>query len=177
MKNILKFILIILLIALILFIINFTRNYLIINNLFSAENKLGNITDYYYKNEDNYNKQTQEVYSNKNFFFETTTFENKTFKLLFDKNNNTLTTLSENNDINTETNTSYIVTTPYKNVFFIGDTDKNKLIKEYLFKPIQTEDNFYILKYNDSEAIWYINKNTYQIEKYILERKHLLLYC
>lgn len=167
MKKLFKIISIIIITLILLFVINLVRNIIIINNLFSAESKLGNITDYYYKYEDNDINQTQEVYVNEKYFLEMITANSKTLKLLFDKTTNTLTKISENNDIVTENNSTYEITTPYKNVFFLGDAAKSAVIKEYLFKPIKVENNFYILKYNNSETLWYVNKNTYQIKKYI----------
>lgn len=166
MKKLFKIILILLVLLIILFIINLIRNILIINNLFSAEDRL-NITDYYYKHEDNDLNQTHEVYVNDNYFLEILTNNNTSLKLLFDKTTNTLTKISRNNDIITENNPSYEITTPYKNVFFLGDGAKSAIIKEYLFKPIKIENNFYILNYYNSETSWYVNKDTYQIEKYI----------
>lgn len=167
MKKLFKIILILIVLLILLFIINLIRNTLIINKLFSAESKLGNITDYYYKHEDNDIKQIQEVYENENYFLEIITTNNTTFKVLFDKTTNTLTTISKDNKITTENNSAYKITAPYKNVFFLEDTDKSEVIKEYFLKPITTEDNFYIIKYNNSETSWYVNKDTYQIEKYI----------
>ena len=167
MKKLFKIISIIIIVLILLFIINLVRNIIIINNSFSAESKLGNITDYYYKHEDNDLNQTHEVYVNDNYFLEILTNNNTSLKLLFDKTTNTLTTISENNEITKENHSAYEITTPYKNLFFLGDTDKSEVLKEYLFKPIKSEDNFYIIKYNNSETLWYINKDTYQIEKYI----------
>lgn len=169
MKKCFRIVLILIFIFIIVFLINFIRNYSILNSLFSYSEvfstysfeeiiKTNNIT---YKNC---------IYFQNNIYY-IKVFENDEhiYNIWIDNINNEyiLQTIKDNKISKEEYNDFY--TKKYKSVYLNShDFTVLKLIVEnYLFRPILENNNEYILTIYDNESTIWVNKENKMIFKII----------
>lgn len=192
MKKIIKIILVLIILLFIFFAINFIRNIVIINKIYSAENmykdKTNCKTEYL-----NISNIEQDGIVNKNKFILTKLGEKtKTENFEYDRENDSfrkVTTLIEEKiddkikkisiSHDTKEYSEYIDENDYempRPLTFFTEVDclKNELIMNYIIKPIKENSSQYIIKIlnedDNVEYSYYINKNTLLIDKIMYEQ-------
>lgn len=192
MKKIIKIILVLIILLFIFFAINFIRNIVIINKIYSAENmykdKTNCKTEYL-----NISNIEQDGIVNKNKFILTKLGEKtKTENFEYDRENDSfrkVTTLIEEKiddkikkisiSHDTKEYSEYIDENDYempRPLTFFTEVDclKNELIINYIIKPIKENSSQYIIKIlnedDNVEYSYYINKNTLLIDKIMYEQ-------
>lgn len=164
-----KIVLILILIIFIVFLVNLTRNYLILKSLFSFNKYINN---YYFeetiKSNDIKNKNC--IYAqNNNYYIEMYENDEKIYNMWIDDiSKEYILQDIEKNQITKEEYSDFY-TKKYKAIYLNCHdvTISNLLIQKYLFTPIIEEDNEYIIMVYNNEAKVFINKDSKLIDKVI----------
>lgn len=174
-KKMFKIIIPITILLLILFMINIIRNYNILNQI-AKQNEETEISmeNYYFEHITETEPYTykEEIYVYDGTYLIKDYMNDKLYKKIwFDLSSGQSISIDDNNNFNR--NVSYSsFQREYKEILLIKQDSKKetfkKLLLNYLFKPIQEENNNYMIKKDDNKI--YINKETGLIEKIISDK-------
>ena len=180
-KNLLTILLTILIIVLLLFLGNLLRNFLILKGICNSNEEFKNSKQGYHFTSTTYpnltfikNTKSDMYFYNGVYFIKT--YINNEFESSTWYDSNAKNGISKNTDLEGErtfgednTIPDYFKNTIYMNALLTNTMSSNNAIAEvlklYLFKPITSEGENYIIEYNNSTV--YINKETKFITKCI----------
>lgn len=174
-KKILKIIIPIIVLLLLLFIINFIRNYHILNQIEKQNAAIESSTDnYYFEHITETEPYTykEEIYVYNGAYIVKDYMNDELYKTIwFDLSSGKSVSIDNNNNLSQNVDyTSF--QREYKEILLIKQDSKKetlrKLLISNLFKPIQKENESYIIKKDDNKI--YVNENTGLIEKEVSDK-------